>query len=276
MLGNQTIHFFQGLESLALTFSNAWKKQRSPLPILGNGAENSGHPRLSDRAAGASAETSEYWSVGVLESFLQHSSTPSLQHSSSNSRSGVSSAFRARFLLQFRCTARAALVAALLLAPLAHAGEFKLPVGVYSLQQLEAAKEQATKNGKAVAFVLSELKGKGSKAATPNTHYAFNKIKGVCVPVYVDYVDDLKGLAAKLPLVSQALNSGKAGKTVPRVAAFDPELKRVVAIISTMPEGVMGDGVYEDACKQIQDYLKDPEKQVTLDAPKKGKGKKNK
>jgi hypothetical protein len=165
-----------------------------------------------------------------------------------------------------------ALLAGLWLAPLAQAEGCKLPAGVYPLSQLEAAQDEAAKNGKAVAFVLSELKGKGSKAATPNTHYAFTKLKGICVPVYVDYLDDQKGLKEKHALVAQALASTKAGKTIPRVVATDPEFKRVVAIVSTMPEGVMGDGVYEDACKQIQDYLKNPEKRETFDAGKKGKG----
>ncbi|MCX7010619.1 MAG: hypothetical protein NTY53_25805 [Kiritimatiellaeota bacterium] len=163
----------------------------------------------------------------------------------------------------------------LLLAPLVRAGEFKLPTGVYHLNQLGVAKEEAAKNGKAIAFVLSELKGKGSKLAIPNTNYAFDKLKGVCVPVYVDYTDDLKALPDKQPLVTKALTSNQAGKTIPRVAVTDPELKRVLAVVSTMPMGVMGDGVYEDACKQIQTYLKDPEKSVSLDAGKKGKGKKN-
>jgi hypothetical protein len=157
-------------------------------------------------------------------------------------------------------------------APPAQAEGVKLPAGVYRLGQLDAAKDEAAKNGKAVAFVLSELKGKGAKAATPNTLYAFNKIGSVAVPVYVDYLDDLKALPEKLTLVGKALTSEQAGKTIPRVVATDPEFKRVLAIVSTMPEGVMGDGVYADACKQIQDYLKNPEKQVTFDAGKKRKG----
>ena len=169
----------------------------------------------------------------------------------------------------------AALFAISLLSPLVRGGEFKLPVGVYHLGQLTVAKEEAAKNGKALAFVLSELKGKSSKVATPNTNYAFDRLKGVCVPVYVDYVDDLKALLEKQPLVAKALHSNQAGKTIPRVAVTDPELKRVLAVVSTMPMGVMGDGVYEDACKQVQSYLKDPEKQVHLDAAKKGKGKRN-
>ncbi len=163
------------------------------------------------------------------------------------------------------------LCAALLLAPLARAGEVKLSAGVFHLAQLGAAKEEAAKGGKALAFVLSELKGKSAKAAAPNTNYAFDKLKGVGVPVYVDYVEDLKGLAERQPLVAKALTSSQAGKTIPRVAVFDPELKRVLAVVSTMPMGVMGDGVYEDACKQVQDYLKNPEKQVHLDAGKKAR-----
>ena len=167
------------------------------------------------------------------------------------------------------------LLAVLLLAPLVHSGEFKPPDGVYRLGQLGAAKEEATKNGKALAFVLSELKGKGSKLAIPNTNYAFDKLKGVCVPVYVDYADDLKTLPEKHPLVAKALQSSQAGKTIPRVAVTDPDIKRVLAVVSTMPVGVMGDGVYEDACKQIQAYLKDPEKQVRLEAGQKEKKKRN-
>jgi len=162
----------------------------------------------------------------------------------------------------------------LLLAPLAAPAGGPLPAGVYLLNQLEAAQGEATKSGKAVAFVLSELRGKGAKAATPNTQYAFNKLSSVCVPVYVDYLDDLKTLAEKQPLVGKALTSEQAGKTIPRVVVTDPEAKRVLAIVSTMPEGVMGDGVYEDACRQIQDYLKHSEKQVPFDAAKKGKGRK--
>jgi len=167
-----------------------------------------------------------------------------------------------------------ALLALLLLAPLAQAAGGPLPAGVYPLSQLEAAQGEATKSGKAVAFVLSELKGKGAKAATPNTLYAFNKLSNVCVPVYVDYLDDLKTLAEKQPLVGKALASEQAGKTIPRTVVTDPEAKRVLAIVSTMPEGVMGDGVYQDACQQIQDYLKHPEKQVPFNAAKKGKGRK--
>ena len=177
-------------------------------------------------------------------------------------------------LVAVRALCRRVLLALLLLAPLAQAEGVKLPAGVYRLGQLDAAKEEAAKNGKAVAFVLSELKGKGAKAATPNTLYAFNKLGSVAVPVYVDYLDDLKALPEKLALVGKALTSDQAGKTIPRVVATDPEFKRVLAIVSTMPEGVMGDGVYEDACKQIQDYLKNPEKQVPFDAGKKRKGKK--
>ena len=160
------------------------------------------------------------------------------------------------------------------LAPLLPAQGGVLPAGVYPLSQLAAAQGEATKSGKAVAFVLSQLKGTGAKAATPNTQYAFTKLSSVCVPVYVDYLDDLKALAEKQPLVGRALASEQAGKTIPRTVVTDPEARRVLAIISTMPEGVMGDGVYEDACRQIQDYLKHPEQQVHFDAAKKGKGRK--
>jgi hypothetical protein len=165
------------------------------------------------------------------------------------------------------------LLAVVVFALPAQAGETKLPAGVYPLSQVQAAQDEAAKSGKALAFVLSELKGKTAKAAAPNTNYAFDKLKGICVPVYVDYVEDLKGLHAKQPLVTKALTSNLAGKTIPRVAVTDTEFKRVLAVVSTMPMGVMGDGVYEDACKQIQDYLKDPAKSVTLEAGKKEKGK---
>lgn len=167
------------------------------------------------------------------------------------------------------------LVAVLLLGSLAHGAEVKLPTGVYPLNQFGTAKEEAVKGGKALAFVLSELKGKGSKAAIPNTNYAFDKLKGVCVPIYVDYADDLKALPERHPLVNKALQSGQAGKTIPRVAVTDTDIKRVLAVVSTMPVGVMGDGVYEDACKQIQAYLKDPEKQVRVEAGQKEKKKRN-
>ena len=164
------------------------------------------------------------------------------------------------------------LLAAVLLAGPVCAGEFKLPAGVYHLGQLAAARDEAAKSGKALAFVLSELKGKAAKAATPNTLYAFAKLKGACVPVYVDYTDDLKALADKQPLVARALHSEQAGKTIPRVVATDPEVQRVLAIVATMPEGTLGDGVYADACKQIQAYLADPTKQAEFDN---GKNKKN-
>lgn len=166
-------------------------------------------------------------------------------------------------------------LAVLLLAPLARGGEFKLPAGVYHLSQLGAAKEEATKGGKALAFVLSELKGKSAKAAAPNTNYAFDKLKGVAVPVYVDYSEDLKSLPEKHPMVAKALTSSLAGKTIPRVAVLTPDCARVLAVVSTMPVGVMGDGVYEDACKQVQSYLKDPTQSVSLASGEKKKGKKH-
>jgi hypothetical protein len=165
------------------------------------------------------------------------------------------------------------LCAVVCFAALAQAGEFKLPAGVYPLREFAAAKEEAAKAGKGVAFVLSELKGKSAKLATPNTNYAFERLKGVAVPVYVDYTDDLKSLPEKHPMVAKALRSDQAGKTIPRVAVLTPDCARVLAVVSTMPIGPMGDGVYEDACKQVQDYLKSPDKQVHLDAAKKDRGK---
>jgi hypothetical protein len=167
-------------------------------------------------------------------------------------------------------------LAALCAAPLARAEAPQLPTGVYPLGQLAKARDAAAKGGKALAFVLSELKGKAARQAAPNTLYAFRKLMGVCVPVYVDYLDDLKTLPDKLPLVAGELASSQAGKTIPRIAATDPAITRLLAIISTLPEGPFGDGVYQDACQQIQDYLKDPDKRVIAEkAAKKGKKRHN-
>ena len=118
-----------------------------------------------------------------------------------------------------------ALFSILLVASTVIAG-FTLKSGVYSMNELDAAKSEALSGRKAVAFLYSD-KNTFCTQCTSASLQAMDAMIDSCVVVYVD-----RSAAVKLPEeVKKALRSPKAGKYIPTIVVMSYDLKKVIAIV---------------------------------------------
>jgi hypothetical protein len=103
---------------------------------------------------------------------------------------------------------------------------FALKSGVYSMNELDAAKSEALFGRKAVAFLYSDKNTFCTQCASASLQ-AMDTLIDSCVVVYIDRSD-----AIKLPEeVKNALRSPKAGKYIPTVVVMSYDLKKVIAIV---------------------------------------------
>jgi hypothetical protein len=103
---------------------------------------------------------------------------------------------------------------------------FALRSGVYSMNDLEAAKSEALSGRKAVAFLYSDKTTFCTQCASASLQ-AMDTMIGSCVVVYINKAD-----ATKLPEeVKNALRSPEAGKYIPTVVVMSYDLKKVIAIV---------------------------------------------
>jgi len=118
-----------------------------------------------------------------------------------------------------------ALFSILLAVSTAFAG-FTLKSGVYSMNELDAAKSEALSGRKPVAFLYSDKNTFCSQCASASLQ-AMDTLIDSCIVVYIDRSD-----AIKLPEeVKNALRSPKAGKYIPTVVVMSYNLKKVITIV---------------------------------------------
>jgi hypothetical protein len=118
-----------------------------------------------------------------------------------------------------------ALFSILLAASTVIAG-FTFKSGVYSMNELDAAKSEALSGRKAVAFLYSDKNTFCTQCSSASLQ-AMDTMIDSCVVVYIDKSD-----ATKLPEeVKNALRSPKAGKYIPTVIVMSYDLKKVIAIV---------------------------------------------
>jgi hypothetical protein len=136
----------------------------------------------------------------------------------------------------------------------------KLPAGVRKMDHLKEALGEAKTQKKAVLFVLSEMVkkegGKGNKLVLEATQLLFQKLRGQCVLVYVDFNNERPKLAKELPKVNEAFDSDDLKKSpIPRAVATDATGQKLFALIPYAPPGALGEEMLKEAKLQIADGL---------------------
>jgi hypothetical protein len=135
----------------------------------------------------------------------------------------------------------------------------KLPATVRRVERLKEAAAAAQQQKKALLFVLSEMKakggGKGNTLVLEATQQLFQKLRGPCVIVYVDFNTDRPKLAKALPEINAAFDTEAARGPIPRAVATDAAGEKIYAIIPYAPAGPLGEEMLKEAKQRIQDAL---------------------
>ena len=136
----------------------------------------------------------------------------------------------------------------------------KLPPGVRRVEHIKEALAEAKAQKKAVLFVLSEMVkkegGKGNKYVLEATQFVFQKLRGQCVMVYIDFNNERAKLAKELPKVNEAFDSDDLKKSpIPRAVATDATGLKFFALIPYAPPGALGEEMLKEAKQQIADGL---------------------
>lgn len=136
----------------------------------------------------------------------------------------------------------------------------KLPAGVRHVDHIKEALAEAKAQKKAVLFVLSEMVkkegGKGNKLVLEATQFVFQKLRGQCVMVYIDFNNERAKLAKELPKVNEAFDSDDLKKSpIPRAVATDATGLKFFALIPYAPPGPLGEEMLKEAKQQIADGL---------------------
>ena len=136
----------------------------------------------------------------------------------------------------------------------------KLPSGVRKADHIKEALGEAKAQKKAVLFVLSEMVtkegGKGNKLVLEATQQLFQKLRGQCVMVFVDFNKERPKLAKELPKVNEAFDSEDLKKSpIPRAVATDATGQKFFALIPYAPPGPLGEEMLKQAKQQVADGL---------------------
>ena len=136
----------------------------------------------------------------------------------------------------------------------------KLPPGVRRVDHIKEALAEAKSQKKAVLFVLSEMVtkegGKGNKLVLEATQQVFQKLRGQCVLVFVDFNKERPKLAKELPKVNEAFDSEDLKKSpIPRAVATDATGQKFFALLPYAPPGPLGEEMLKQAKQQIADGL---------------------
>jgi len=136
----------------------------------------------------------------------------------------------------------------------------KLPPGVRKVDHIKEALGEAKAQKKAVLFVLSEMitkeGGKGNKLVLEATQQLFQKLRGQCVMVFVDFNKERPKLAKELPKVNEAFDSEDLKKSpIPRAVATDATGQKFFALIPYAPPGPLGEEMLKQAKQQVADGL---------------------
>jgi Na+-translocating ferredoxin:NAD+ oxidoreductase RnfG subunit len=120
----------------------------------------------------------------------------------------------------------------LLLVAFAAVAEFKLPAGVYRMDELGDARNRAARMKKPIAFLLSD-----ESSSCPVTDKisleAVKKFRLRTVVVYAHSKNDWNGLPET---VRTAFRTSEAGKYIPKIVIIDPDFQDVLAIIPCVPD----------------------------------------
>lgn len=131
----------------------------------------------------------------------------------------------------------------------------KLPATVKRIDHLKEAEADAKQQKKALMFVMSEVTKNSPKLVLEATQQIFQKLRGQCVIVYLDFKADMGKLEKQLPEVNAAFNSEAAKGPIPRTVVTDATGQKIFAIIPYAPPGPLGEEMLKEARQQIQDAL---------------------
>lgn len=106
---------------------------------------------------------------------------------------------------------------------------FSIPSHVYTVDQLEEAKETANATAKALAFVYTNKDTKCGLATSASLD-AFKELQKETIIIYACSGNDQTW--SQIPsLVKRAINSPQSGKYIPKTVIVDSEITKVIAII---------------------------------------------
>ena len=106
---------------------------------------------------------------------------------------------------------------------------FSLPSNVYTVDQLEEAKDIAQATTKALTFVYTNKDTKCGLATSASLD-AFKELQKETIIIYACSGDDQTW--SQIPsLVRRAINSSQSGKYIPKTIIVDSKITKVIAII---------------------------------------------
>ncbi|MDP8236404.1 MAG: hypothetical protein P9M08_08470 [Candidatus Erginobacter occultus] len=115
----------------------------------------------------------------------------------------------------------------LLMVAFAARAEFRLPAGVYRMDELGDARNRAARMRKPIAFLLSD-----ESSSCPVTNKvsleAIKKFRLRTVVVYAHSKNDWNSLPET---VRRAFRTSEAGRYIPKLVIIDPDFKDVLAIV---------------------------------------------
>lgn len=127
----------------------------------------------------------------------------------------------------------------------------KIPSGVFTANQVEAAAADAVKNKKALAFILSDSKTDCS-ICNAKTMETIKKFDSHSVVVFIDQIDPAKWHQVS-PVVPTALYDPKLGNIIPRAVITSPEMLQVIAVLSE--DDMEKNSNYSEAKKSVSNFL---------------------
>ncbi len=131
-------------------------------------------------------------------------------------------------------------------------GAFEIPRSVYKTGQLEAARAEAVKKNKALAFVLSDP-GTTCGLCVAATDMAFEKLKSHSVIVLINSEDDKRWTDVG-PLVVTGLSEKKMGNIIPKAVITSPDMLEMWGQMKY--DDIKVEGSYRGIKKQVDAILK--------------------
>ncbi|GEM_PF-4178722 len=142
----------------------------------------------------------------------------------------------------------------LILCPSLSVAGFRLPMGVYELDEIEEALSEANEKKEALAFVLSEQKGT-CPLCDNSTLDAFKRLKKHSTLVFLELRQ--KGWDKEVsPVVLSAFSNKSMGNIIPKVVITSPDMTEVWGTITYAD--MQESRTYRDMEKQVKALLANP------------------
>ncbi len=129
-------------------------------------------------------------------------------------------------------TRRAPMILLLLILASPAVAEFRLPPGVYRMDELGDARNRAAQLKKPIAFLLSDE----SSSCPVTDKISLEAIKKFRLRTVVVYAHSTKDWQALPETARTAFRTSEAGKYIPKIVIIDSDFRDVLAIIPCVPD----------------------------------------